>query len=55
MLGLVQIRHAGIHPALDQMPLTASGKIIKRDLVDWIEEGRATPKPVRWSWGMRET
>ncbi len=40
---------------LEQIPLTASGKILKRDIVDWIEEGRATPKPVRWKPGTRET
>ena len=33
---------------LDQMPLTASGKVIKRDLVRWVEEGRARPLPVRF-------
>ena len=40
---------------LEQMPLTASGKIRKRDIVDWIEEGRASPRPVRWKPGTRET
>lgn len=33
---------------LDEIPLTASGKMRKRDLVDWIAEGRAKPTPVRW-------
>ena len=40
---------------LEQIPLTASGKIRKRDIVDWIEEGRASPRPVRWKPGTRET
>jgi acyl-CoA synthetase len=40
---------------LEQIPLTASGKIRKRDIVDWIEEGRATPKPVRWKPGKAGT
>jgi acyl-CoA synthetase len=40
---------------LEQIPLTASGKIRKRDIVDWIEEGRALPKPVRWKPGSHET
>jgi acyl-CoA synthetase len=31
---------------LDAMPLTASGKVIKRDLVRWVEEGRVRPLPV---------
>jgi acyl-CoA synthetase (AMP-forming)/AMP-acid ligase II len=30
-----------------QMPLTASGKIIKRELVRWVTEGRVEPQSVR--------
>jgi acyl-CoA synthetase len=33
---------------LDEIPLTASGKILKRDLVTSIQEGRLTPTPIRW-------
>lgn len=33
---------------LDEIPLTASGKIRKRDLVEWIQEGRVAPTPVRF-------
>ncbi|MDB5534844.1 MAG: hypothetical protein JWO28_3159 [Hyphomicrobiales bacterium] len=33
---------------LDEIPLTASGKMRKRDLVDWIAEGRAKPTAIRW-------
>ncbi|HEX2725462.1 MAG TPA: class I adenylate-forming enzyme family protein [Beijerinckiaceae bacterium] len=33
---------------LDEIPLTASGKILKRDLVSSIQEGRLTPTPIRW-------
>jgi acyl-CoA synthetase len=32
---------------LAELPLTASGKIVKRELVRWVEEGRAQPVPVR--------
>jgi acyl-CoA synthetase (AMP-forming)/AMP-acid ligase II len=32
---------------LDHIPLTPSGKMRKRDIVDWIAEGRAVPEPVR--------
>jgi len=32
---------------LTEMPLTASSKIIKRELVRWVAEGRAQPVPVR--------
>ncbi len=31
-----------------EMPLTASGKIIKRELVRWVAEGRVRPQPVRY-------
>jgi acyl-CoA synthetase len=31
---------------LDEMPLTASGKVIKRDLVRCVEEGHVRPLPV---------
>jgi acyl-CoA synthetase len=33
---------------LDQMNLTATGKVIKRDLVEGVREGRLHPIPVRW-------
>jgi acyl-CoA synthetase len=32
---------------LSEMPLTASGKIVKRELVRWVAEGRVRPIPVR--------
>jgi acyl-CoA synthetase len=32
---------------LAEMPLTASGKIVKRELVRWVAEGRVKPQPVR--------
>jgi acyl-CoA synthetase (AMP-forming)/AMP-acid ligase II len=32
---------------LSEMPLTASGKLMKRELVRWVAEGRVTPLPVR--------
>jgi acyl-CoA synthetase len=31
---------------LAELPLTASGKIIKRELMRWVEEGRVRPLPV---------
>ena len=33
---------------LAEMPLTASGKIVKRELVRWVAEGRVRPLPVRF-------
>src|SRR5216684_844346 len=32
---------------LTEMPLTASGKILKRELMRWVAEGMAHPLPVR--------
>jgi acyl-CoA synthetase len=34
--------------ALEAFPLTASGKILKRELVEWTKNGRIKPEPVRW-------
>ena len=33
---------------LDQFPLTASGKVLKRELVDWAKDGKIVPESVRW-------
>jgi acyl-CoA synthetase (AMP-forming)/AMP-acid ligase II len=33
---------------LDVLPLTASGKIVKRDLIDLVARGELTPQPVRF-------
>ncbi len=35
--------------ALPEFPLSASGKILKRALVDWAREGRVQPFPVRFT------
>ena len=35
--------------AMEAFPLTASGKILKRELVEWAKNGRIRPEPVRWS------
>jgi len=34
--------------AMDAFPLTASGKILKRELVEWAKAGRIAPAPCRW-------
>jgi acyl-CoA synthetase len=34
--------------SLDSFPLTASGKVLKRRLVEMVKEGSLTPQPVRW-------
>ena len=33
---------------LDAFPLTASGKVLKRELVVWARDGHIRPVPVRW-------
>jgi len=35
--------------AMEAFPLTASGKILKRELVEWAKNGHIRPEPVRWS------
>ncbi|HEX2151438.1 MAG TPA: class I adenylate-forming enzyme family protein [Stellaceae bacterium] len=34
--------------SVTEMPMTASGKIVKRELVRWVAEGRVTPRSVRF-------
>jgi acyl-CoA synthetase len=34
--------------ALDALPLTASGKILKRELAAQAQRGEISPMPVRW-------
>jgi acyl-CoA synthetase len=38
-----------------KMPLTTSGKIIKRELVRWVEDGRVRPLPVRLKVAERQS
>jgi acyl-CoA synthetase len=35
--------------AMDAFPLTASGKILKRELAEWAKGGRIRPAAVRWN------
>src|SRR5579864_5858910 len=35
--------------AMNAYPLTASGKILKRELVEWAKTGRISPTAVRWT------
>jgi acyl-CoA synthetase len=35
--------------AMSDFPLTASGKIIKRELVQWAKDGRIDPTPIRFT------
>jgi acyl-CoA synthetase (AMP-forming)/AMP-acid ligase II len=38
---------------VDEIPLTASGKMRKRDVVDWIADGRVKPEAVRFQAKVR--
>src|SRR5690606_1069573 len=33
---------------MSAFPLTASGKILKRELVEWAKSGKIAPQPCRW-------
>jgi acyl-CoA synthetase len=54
---LAHLHHAGLSRydmpeyfiAMEAFPLTASGKILKRELVEWAKDGRIIPTPARWS------
>ena len=54
---LAHLHHAGLSRydmpeyfiVMEAFPLTASGKILKRELVEWAKDGRIIPTPVRWS------
>jgi acyl-CoA synthetase len=35
--------------SLDSMPMTASGKILKRELANWVASGKLAPQCVRWT------
>jgi acyl-CoA synthetase len=40
--------------AMDAFPLTASGKVLKRELQEWVRIGRIAPQPVRWRETVKE-
>jgi acyl-CoA synthetase len=40
--------------ALEAFPLTASGKVLKRALQEWVRQGRIAPQPVRWREPVKE-
>jgi acyl-CoA synthetase len=35
--------------ALEAFPLTASGKVLKRELIEWAKSGRIAPQPIQWT------
>jgi acyl-CoA synthetase len=40
---------------LNEFPQTASGKILKRELVEWVKQGRLNPVAARWAAGDNKT
>jgi len=40
--------------ALEAFPLTASGKVLKRELQEWVKQERVAPQPVRWREPVKE-
>jgi acyl-CoA synthetase len=47
-VGLSKFDMPEFYVELTEMPLTPSGKILKRELVDWVAQGRVVPQPVRF-------
>jgi acyl-CoA synthetase len=41
--------------AMDELPLTASGKILKRELADWARAGKIAPEPIRFTRPNKES
>ncbi|WP_416139194.1 class I adenylate-forming enzyme family protein [Halomonas sp. HK25] len=40
---------------MDTFPMTASGKILKRQITEWVREGKLKPEPVRWTGSRHNT
>ncbi|QDL38579.1 class I adenylate-forming enzyme family protein [Rhodoferax sediminis] len=46
--GLSKFDMPEFYAVVTEFPLTASGKILKRELVQWVASGRLQPEPVRY-------
>ena len=46
--GLSKLDMPEYYIAMTDFPLTASGKILKRELAEWARSGRIAPQPVRF-------
>jgi acyl-CoA synthetase len=46
-VGLSKYDMPEYYAVLDAFPLTPSGKILKRELIEWVKSGRLKPQPVR--------
>ncbi|MBN9425245.1 MAG: acyl--CoA ligase [Burkholderiales bacterium] len=45
--GLSRFEMPEFYLVVDEFPLTASGKLLKRELIEWVRAGRLQPQPVR--------
>jgi len=54
-VGLSKFDMPEYYIALDEFPLTASGKVLKRELIEWAKQGRICPLPVRFSTAAQPT
>lgn len=50
-LGLSKFDMPEYFVSMEEFPRTASGKILKRELVEWVRDGRVQPVPIRWIGG----
>jgi acyl-CoA synthetase len=48
-LGLSRFDMPEYFTVLDAFPLGPTGKILKRELVAWLKDGRVKPDAVRWA------
>ena len=46
--GLSKFDMPEFYIVLPEFPLTPSGKILKRELIEWVKSGRIQPQPVRY-------
>ena len=53
-VGLSKYDMPEYYAVLDAFPLTPSGKILKRELIEWVKSGRLKPQPVRWTEPVKE-
>lgn len=49
MAGLSKFDMPEYFLCLESLPMTASGKILKRELANWVATGKVAPQPVRWT------
>ena len=53
-VGLSKYDMPEYYAVLEAFPLTPSGKILKRELIEWVKSGRLQPQPVRWTEPVKE-